>query len=51
MKTLKNQQVFVVRIVKVDGQVYTMRNEHGIQVPPQSRERAGQKAARKGEWL
>jgi len=29
-KTLKGRQVFVVRTVKADGQVYTMRNQHGI---------------------
>lgn len=51
MKTLKNKQVFVARTVKARGQVYTMRNEHGIQVSPQSRQRAGQKTAQKGEWL
>jgi hypothetical protein len=51
MKTLKNQQVFVVRTVKAGGQIYTMRNEHGIQVSPQARERAGQKAVRNGREL
>ncbi len=51
MKTLKNRQVFVVRTVKAGGQVYTMRNEHGIQVSLQARERASQKAAQKGESL
>jgi hypothetical protein len=51
MKTLKNQQVFVVRTVKVGSQVYTMRNEHGIQVSPQSRARASQNAARNGREL
>jgi hypothetical protein len=42
MKTLRNKQVFVARTVKVRGQVYAMRNEHGIQVSPQSRQRASQ---------
>lgn len=51
MKTLKNKQVFLARTVKVGGQVFTMRNEHGIQVSPQSRERAGQKAAQHGREL
>lgn len=51
MKTLRNKQVFVVRTVKMGGQVYTMRNEHGIQVSPQSRERASQKAAQSGREL
>jgi hypothetical protein len=51
MKTLKNQQVFVVRTVKAGGQVYMMRNEHGIQVPPQARERASKMASRNGREL
>jgi hypothetical protein len=51
MKTLMDKQVFVVRAVKVGGQVYTMRNEHGIQVSPQARERAGQKTAQFGRGL
>jgi hypothetical protein len=42
MKTLKDKQVFVVRNVTAGGQVYRIRNEHGIPVSPQSRER-GQK--------
>ena len=44
MKTLRDRAVFVARTVKVGGQVYTMRNEHGIPVSPQSRARASQKA-------
>ncbi len=51
MKTLRKKQVFVVRTVKAGGQVYTMRNEYGIQVSPQSRVRASQKTTQKGEWL
>lgn len=43
MKTLHERQVFVVRTVKMGGETYTMRNEHGIPMSPQSRERAGQK--------
>jgi hypothetical protein len=50
-KTLLNREVFVVRSVKSGGAVYTVRNEHGIAVSPQSRQRASQKTARKGEWL
>ncbi|HUO14612.1 MAG TPA: hypothetical protein VMX38_06470 [Verrucomicrobiae bacterium] len=48
MKTIKDQQVFVVRTVKANGREYTIRNEHGIPVSPQSRERL---AAQKGESL
>jgi hypothetical protein len=45
MKTFKDRQVFLARIVKVGSQVYTLRNEHGIPVSPQSRAHLGQKPA------
>jgi hypothetical protein len=45
MKTLMDKPVFLARTVRVGGQVYTLRNEHGIQMSPQARERAGQKTA------
>jgi hypothetical protein len=51
MKTIKNQNVFVARIVKVDGKAYELRNQHGVPKSPLSRERASQKAAQKGESL
>ncbi len=51
MKTVRDKQIFVARTVKVGGRVYTVRNEHGIPVSPQSRERASQKTAQKGESL
>lgn len=51
MKTLRDRQVFVTRTVTLGGRVYTMRNEHGIAVSPQGRERAGRQAAQKGETL
>lgn len=50
-KALQGKQVFVVRTVKVGGQVYTIRNEHGIAVSPQGRERASRQATQKGESL
>jgi hypothetical protein len=40
MKTIKDKQVLLTRTVKVGGQVYTIRNEHGVPVAPQARERA-----------
>jgi hypothetical protein len=40
MKTLKNKVVFVARIVKIGDKVYRVRNEHGIPLSPQARERA-----------
>jgi hypothetical protein len=51
MKTLRDKQVFLARSVKFGGQVYTVRNEHGIAVSPQGRERASRQAAQKGESL
>jgi hypothetical protein len=51
MKTLKGQQVFVARTVKVDDEVYTLRNEHGLVVSPQARERLSQSSGQKGEKL
>ena len=43
MKTVRDREVFVVRSVKANGKTYTMRNEHGIEVSPQARERAAKK--------
>jgi hypothetical protein len=43
MKTLKNKEVFIVRNVKINGKTYTIRNHQGIEVSPQTRERAAQK--------
>jgi hypothetical protein len=51
MKTIKDREVFVARIVKVDGKAYQLRNQHGVPMSPLSRERASQKAAPKGESL
>jgi DNA/RNA endonuclease YhcR with UshA esterase domain len=51
MKTVKNRDVFVARIVRVDGKAYKLRNQHGVPMSPLSRERASQKAAQKGESL
>jgi len=51
MKTIMDKQVFLVRTVKVGGEVYTIRNEHGFPVSPQARERLNGKTAQKGETL
>ncbi len=51
MKTINGKQVFLARTVTVDGHAYTMRNEHGIPVSPQTRERASEKTVRKGAYL
>jgi len=47
LKAFRGREVFVARIVKAGGKVYTMRNAHGIPVSPQARERS----AAKGESL
>ena len=51
MKTIREQQVFVARTVKVGPRVYTIRNEHGIAVSPQARERMAHQTTQKGESL
>ena len=43
MKTVRGKEVFVVRSVKANGITYALRNEHGIEVSPQARERAAEK--------
>jgi len=47
MKTINNRQVFLARTVKVDGHVFTIRNEHGLALSPQERERLGVSAGQK----
>ena len=49
MKVLLGKAVFVVRTARTGGQAYQMRNEFGIPVSPQARERALQNAAQKEE--
>ena len=43
MKTVRDKEVFVVGSVRANGKTYTMRNEHGVEVSPQARERAAEK--------
>lgn len=42
MKTIKDQQVFLARTIKVGGETYTIRNEHGIEISPQARPRTNE---------
>ena len=51
MKTIMDKQVFLARIVKAGGRVYTIRNEHGVPMSPEARDRAKGKTAQKGETL
>jgi hypothetical protein len=45
MKTIRGNNVFLARIVKVDGKAYTLRSQHGVPLSPLSREKAAQKGA------
>ncbi len=51
MKTIKDKPVFLVRTVKVGSEIYTIRNERGVPLSPQARERASQTTGQKGESL
>ncbi|HKM86134.1 MAG TPA: hypothetical protein VJW96_07980 [Terriglobales bacterium] len=41
----EDKQVFLVRTVKVGGEVNAIRNEHGFPLPPQASPRTSQKKA------
>jgi hypothetical protein len=47
MKTVNDKEVFLVRTVKANGKVFSIRNQHGLPLSPQARELA----ARRGETL
>jgi hypothetical protein len=51
MKRIKDRFVFLVRRMKVGGEVYTIRNKHGFPVSPQARKRASQKTGGNEESL
>jgi len=51
MKVVNRQPVLIVRTLRVGGQFFTVRNEHGIPVSPQARERAGENTVEKGDSL
>ena len=51
VKMIKDKPILLVRTAKVGGEVYTIRNEHGVALSPQARARAGQKSGQKGESL
>jgi hypothetical protein len=48
MNTIKEKQVFLARIVRMSGTVYTIRNQRGLVVSPQARARASRKTAGEG---
>ena len=51
LKTIKNKTFFLVRTLKVGGEIYTIRSKHGFPVSPQARQRARQRMGGKGESL
>ncbi len=48
MKTLQGRAVFLVRTVKVGDEVYSLRNQHGVPLSPQARQRASQNTGENG---
>ena len=48
VKTLMKRQVLIVRTVSLGGQVYTVRNQHGVEVSPRARQITLQQTAQKG---
>jgi len=51
MKRIKDKAVFLVRSMKVGGDVFTIRNKHGFPVSPQARKRASQTTGENEESL
>jgi hypothetical protein len=49
MKVFEGKQVLLARTVKVEDDVYAIRNEHGVPISPLARERASQKITPSGE--
>ncbi|MGB8522376.1 MAG: hypothetical protein WCD43_05385 [Candidatus Acidiferrales bacterium] len=49
MKTIRDQQVFVTRLVQVNGRLYKIRNEHGFVLAPESRKGATKPEAKGGQ--
>jgi hypothetical protein len=37
MKTIRDQQVFITRLVQVNGRIFKIRNEHGFVLAPEPR--------------
>ncbi len=45
LKSLKNKPVFLTRIVRVNGESYAIRNQRGVVLSPEARERLSRKTA------
>jgi len=48
LKTIHGKEVFLARTVRVGGNVYAIRNEHGIPVPAQARNHTNQENVYEG---
>jgi hypothetical protein len=51
MKNLNGTQVLLARILKAGNQIYTIRNERGIPIAPQTKPRAAKKTVQNGSAL
>ncbi len=51
MRTMRDKPILLTRLVKVGGEVYTVRTEHGVELSPQARQRANGNTGLKGESL
>jgi hypothetical protein len=49
MKTIRDRQVFVTRLVQVNGRVYKIRNEHGFVLGPEPRKGVTEPEAKGGQ--
>ena len=49
MKTIRDQQVFVTRLVQVNGHLYKIRNEHGFVLAPTPRKSAATPESKGGQ--
>lgn len=49
MRTIRGRSVFLVRSVKSNGEIYYVRNQHGVVLSPHARQRTGLKTVSNGE--
>ena len=49
MKTIRGQQIFVSRLVQINGRIYKIRNEHGFVLAPTPRKSAATPESKGGQ--
>jgi hypothetical protein len=49
MKTIRDQEVFVTRLVQVNGRIFKIRNEHGFVLAPEPRKGVTRPEAKGGQ--